>query len=62
MKSEHPISDEVLELVNLAMTKGEYWIAYNNSVYFIDKEDVHFFKDRADAKEFAVNNISDRDN
>jgi hypothetical protein len=61
MNNEHPISDEVLDLANLAMAKGEHWMAYNSSLYFIDKGDVHFFKDKSDAKDFAANNISDRD-
>ena len=61
MNTEHPISDEVLDLVNLALMKGEQWMAYNNSLYFIDKEDVYFFKNKDEADEFAVNNISDRD-
>lgn len=61
MINEHPISDEVLELVNTALSKGEHWMAYNQSVYFIDKEDVHFFKLQNEAKEFANNNFSDRD-
>ena len=29
MNNEHPISDEVLELVNIALSKGEHWMAYN---------------------------------
>ncbi len=37
MNNEHPISDEVLELVNMALFKGEHWMAYNQSPYFIDK-------------------------
>jgi hypothetical protein len=61
MNIEHPISDEVLDLVNLALMKGEHWMAYNNSLYFIDKEDVHFFKNQTEANDFAKNNISDRD-
>ncbi|HEY5371316.1 MAG TPA: hypothetical protein VIJ75_20220, partial [Hanamia sp.] len=61
MNNEHPISDEVLELVNTALSKGEHWMAYNQSIYFIDKEDVHFFKLQNEAKEFANNNFSDRD-
>jgi hypothetical protein len=62
MTIEHPISDEVLDLSTLALSKGEYWMAYNNSLYFIDKDDVHFFKNQTEANEFAVNNFSDRDN
>ena len=61
MNNEHPISDEVLELVNIALSKGEHWMAYNHSPYFIDKEDVHFFKLQNEAKEFANDNLSDRD-
>ena len=61
MNNEHPISDEVLELVNIALSKGEHWMAYNQSLYFIDKDDVHFFKLQNEAKEFANDNLSDRD-
>jgi len=61
MKLEHPISDEVLELVNTALTKGEHWMAYNQSLYFIDKEDVHFFKLQNEAKDFVNDNFSDKD-
>lgn len=61
MNKAHPISDEVLDLANLALSKGQHWIAYNNSLYFIDNNDVHFFKDKISADEFAANNISDRD-
>ena len=61
MNNEHPLSDEVLELVNIALSKGEHWMAYNQSLYFIDKEDVHFFKLQNEAKEFANDNLSDRD-
>ena len=61
MNKEHPISDEVLELVNMALSKGEHWMAYNQSLYFIDKEDVHFFNLQNEAREFANNNFSDRD-
>ena len=61
MNNEHPISDEVLELVNIALSKGEHWMAYNQSLYFIDKEDVQFFKLQNEANEFANDHLSDRD-
>jgi hypothetical protein len=61
MNNYHPTSDEVLELVNIALSKGEHWMAYNQSLYFIDKEDVHFFKLQNEANEFANNNFSDKD-
>lgn len=62
MNNQHPIADEVLELASLALRKGENWLAYNNSLYFIDKEDIHFFKSKSAADEFALDNISERDN
>lgn len=62
MNREHPIADEVLDLVNIALSKGEHYLAYNNSLYFIDKEDIHFFNTKEEATEFSINNISDRDN
>ena len=43
MITEHPIADEVLDLVTIALSKGEKYMAYNNSLYFIDERDVHFF-------------------
>jgi len=61
MNNEHPISDEVLDLATIALSKGNNWVAYNNSLYFIDKEDVQFFKNETEAREFANDNISDRD-
>jgi hypothetical protein len=61
MNKEHAISDEVLELVQLAISRNENWMVYNNSLYFIDKADVLFFKEQDAAEEFATNNISDYD-
>lgn len=60
MNNEHPIADEVLDLINIALSKGQNWVAYNRSLYFIDKEDIYFFKTKDDAYEFSENNISDR--
>ncbi|HET9056408.1 MAG TPA: hypothetical protein VFN30_06115 [Chitinophagaceae bacterium] len=62
MNNEHPIADEVLGLVNIALLKGENYMVYNNSLYFIDKSDVYFFKTKNEADDFAENSISDRDN
>jgi hypothetical protein len=59
---EHPISNEVLDQVNLALSKGEHFMAYNNTLYFIDRDDVYFFRTSEEAKGFAAANISDRDN
>lgn len=60
MTVEHPISDEVLDLVAIALSKKEHYMAYNNSLYFIDKGDVHFFKTKDEANDFSESNVSDR--
>ena len=57
MTTEHPIADEVLDLVSIALANGEKYMAYNNSLYFIDKNDVHFFRTKEEAIEFAENNL-----
>ena len=62
MKDEHVISDELLEAAQASFQRGENWLAYNRSLYFLDKEDVYFFKSSDEAYEFSDNNISDYDN
>lgn len=62
MKTNHPISGEVIELANIALDKGEHWMAYNQSLYLIDTNDVHFFITQKEANVFANDNFSDRDN
>ena len=44
MTGEHVIADEVVELANLALSKGENWMVYNQTLYFLDRDDIHFFK------------------
>jgi len=61
MNNSHVISDEILDIASIALSKGENWMAYNQSLYFIDKEDVYFFKGKDEANGFAANNIGDRD-
>lgn len=61
MNKEHVISDKLMREINEALNNGENWIAYNTGLYFLQKEDMYFFKDKADAHEFAENNISDVD-
>ena len=55
------ISDEVLQKADTAMRNGNNWMAYNNSLYFIDKNDMQFFNNEKSASEFALDNNSDRD-
>ena len=61
MKKENAIADEVLDLIAIAIAKGENWMAYNKSLYFLDKADVSFFKDKEGALEFPQSNHSDHD-
>lgn len=61
MSNGHPISDEILDHVNIALSRGEHWMAYNGSLYFIEEHDVYFFHEETDAIEFANDNVSDRD-
>ena len=61
MNNQHPISDEVLDMANIALSKGESWMTYNKSLYFIDKTDVHFFNNETEAKKIVNDNISDKD-
>jgi len=61
MQREHVISDEVLSLAQMAFSKGEYWIAYNTVPYFLEKGDMHFFRNSDEAHEFSDNNISEYD-
>lgn len=61
MKQEQAISDEVIEAIQLAINRNENWMAYNNSLYFIEKEDIQFFTEKHAAEKFISNNYSDYD-
>lgn len=61
MQNEHPLSDEVLTLAELALQAGKTYMVYNNSIYFLDKTDVYFFSTHVEAKSFVADNISDHD-
>src|SRR5690242_6783295 len=61
MSKEHVISDEVLDKVQIVLFKGENWLVYNNSLYFIEPDNIDFFRTEEEAKEFCQNNYSDYD-
>jgi hypothetical protein len=61
MPKEQVISDEVLDMIGAEINNGKNWLAYNSSVYFIDKKDVKLFKDRDAAGEFVSNTSTDDD-
>jgi hypothetical protein len=60
--AEHPISDDVLAIADFEISKGNRWMVYNQSLYFIDKSDVYFFSSRDEAIQFKDDNLSDHDN
>ena len=62
MQQEHVISDDLLHLANVKMNQGNYFVAYNTVNYFLDKDDMYFFKKMEEANEFSDNNISEYDN
>jgi hypothetical protein len=54
-------SSDLLQMVDLALSTNNKWMAFNHSLSFTDIKDVFFFKEKSDAVEFAVNNQSDVD-
>jgi len=61
MFKEHVISDEAIGWVQFELANNRNWIAYNTIPYFLEKEDMQFFKIKDEANEFADNNISEFD-
>lgn len=62
MQQEHVIADELLAFANNEMKQGNKFIAYNTVNYFLDKDEMYFFKSKYEANEFSNNNISEYDN
>lgn len=61
MIKEHVISDEVWNNIHLAIMHNETWMAFNSASYFLEKDDVYFFKSADEAHEFSANNVNDYD-
>lgn len=58
MNGEQVISDEVMSDVMAALAMGHSWFVYNTLSYFLDKEDVRFFKTESEADDWAFENNS----
>jgi len=58
---EHSIDDEIIPLIRENLSHNNNWIAYNSPSYFIDKDEIFFFKSRDEAFEFQYNNVSEWD-
>jgi hypothetical protein len=61
MNNEHVLSNELLQMFQSELGRGNNWVAYNTLNYFLDKGDLYCFKTNDEAHEFASNNISDDD-
>ncbi len=61
MNNEHVISDEVLDMVRVALLNGENRMVYDNSLYFIEPNSIDFFRTKDEAEEFCQSNYSDHD-
>ncbi len=61
MSNRPLISQEVLDTVQVALSNGKNWIAYNQTLDHIEKENIQLFESRMQANEFANDNISDGD-
>lgn len=55
------LSEEVSECIKGAIAKGENWMVFNQSLFFIDPKELFFFNSKEEAQLFAENNVSDRD-
>jgi hypothetical protein len=62
MGKEHVLSDEVFTAAQFELSYGKNWVAFNEGIYFLEKEYVHFFKEKIKAHEFARNNLDEGGN
>lgn len=61
MSTDYVIPDDVLQAVLLAVNNGDQWMVYNTGLYFLELQDICFFKTREEALEFCRDNTGDRD-
>jgi hypothetical protein len=55
--NEHVLSDEVFAMAVAALSQGKNWVAYNEDVYFLEREDVYFFTKESAAITYSTNDI-----
>lgn len=58
----HELSYELINDLLLAFSHGEYWLAYNKSLFYLDKGQVLSFRDYEKASAFVETKISAEDN
>jgi hypothetical protein len=59
MTNDHVIADETLEIAHAMFSQSKVWVAYNTVPYFLEKEDVCFFKTKDAAQKFCETNVSE---
>ena len=57
----HVISDETLNNIEFELSRNNHWLAINKSQYFLEKEDVLFFRNSNEAHDFINNSILTHD-
>ncbi|MCW3106878.1 MAG: hypothetical protein JWQ09_1384 [Segetibacter sp.] len=62
MSWDNHISYKVIDYINLELSKGNHWLAYNNTYYRPNDNAMYFFKNKDEAFDFAKSNISESDN
>jgi hypothetical protein len=55
------ISSDVWEMAAKAFSNREYYVAYNNTLLFVHKDDIAFFNNVEDASDFASNQVTEFD-
>ena len=61
MNKDQIISDEVFANASESLAKGYHWVAYNTMSYFLGQGDVYYFREQEEARQFAIDNVSDLD-
>jgi hypothetical protein len=54
-------TDETFRHIASEIGKGNDWLAYNLNSFVLNKQDMYFFKNQDEAREFSKNNISEWD-
>jgi hypothetical protein len=58
----HELSYELVNDLFIAFSKDEHWLAYNRSLFFLDKGQVLTFRDYEKARAFVEDKISKDEN
>jgi hypothetical protein len=51
----------LIHFIHSELSKGNQWLAYNNTYYRPNDDAIYFFQHKEEANDFAENNISEYD-